>query len=138
MGLFTKYNSTAPTATDKQFIEFQSDVNGNLKNTHATLNAGEDLTRNTQDTTYKGTSTRITTAATTVCDTGAGNLKRVFVEVALTGTATIYDNIVGSGTILTILPATLPAGSYEFNFEYETGCTVVTTNADKLVVVTGV
>lgn len=42
----SKYNASAPTFTDGNRADLQSDVNGNLKATLATLIAGEDLTNN--------------------------------------------------------------------------------------------
>lgn len=100
--------------------------------------SGEDLTRDVLNITDKGSSTRITTATTTVCRTGSGNLRRVLVEVALVNTVTFYNNTAASGTILTILPAALPVGVYELGAEFTVGCTAVTAGADRLVVITGV
>lgn len=80
-------------------------------------------------------STRITTATTTVCLVGLGTLRSVFVEVALTGTVTIYDNTAGSGTIITILPIGT-VGNVPLPRKCALGCTVVTSAADRLVVFT--
>ncbi len=77
---------------------------------------------------------RITTATTTAAKTGAGVLTRIIVEVALTGTATIYDNTAGSGSVLAILPIGTVAGVYPVMIPHGTGITVVTTAADLLIV----
>ena len=127
---------SAVAANDR--VNTMHDLNGRLIIYKGTVDAGEDLARNVLSTTFKGTGTRITTATTTTAKSGAGNLKRIFIEVVLSGTVTIYDNTAASGTILTILPIGLPAGSYELNIEFATGCTLVTSAGDRLVAVTGV
>ena len=63
-------------------------------------------------------------------------LAKIIVEVALTGTVTVYDNTAAAGTILTILPIGTVAGVYSFDSSFATGCTVVTSAADRVVVVT--
>lgn len=101
------------------------------------IRGGEDLAADVQRVTDSATSTRITTAATTTLFAGRGTLKRVLVEAALTGTATIYDNTAGSSTIVTILPIGFPAGSHELGAECAVGCTIVTSAADRIVALHG-
>lgn len=108
-----------------------------LPTLNQSVSAGEDIAADVQRVSDSGTNTRITTAATTLLFTGRGTLKRLLVEAALTGTATIYDNTAGSGTILAILPIGFPAGSHELGFECAVGCTVVTSAADRVVAVHG-
>lgn len=103
--------------------------------TLATKLSGEDQTADRMLTEEKNTFyARITTATTTAAKTGAGVLTRIIVEVALTGTATIYDNTAGSGTVLAILPIGTVAGVYPVMIPHGTGITVVTTAADRLIV----
>jgi len=134
-GSGTIYGKKTTTASSLTSVAYKKKAQTVSK---ATLDGGEDLARNTQDTTYKGTATRITTATTTLCKSGAGNLKRILIKATLGNTVTIYNSLLGSGTTLDVLPATLPVGSYELNYEFTTGCTVVTAGADNITVVTGV
>lgn len=76
-------------------------------------------------------STRITTAATTPVKDKTGTVHRVIVEVATTGTVTLND---GSGARL-ILPIGTPIGSYELNIAFPGKIEVVTSAADRVVVV---
>lgn len=111
-----------------------ADLAGNLEVTQATYLFGEDP-RGKIAVEEQFSSTRITTATTTVCLVGVGTLRSVFIEVALTGTATIYDNTAASGTIITILPVGT-VGSVPLPRKCALGCTVVTSAADRLVVFT--
>lgn len=101
------------------------------------IRGGEDLAADVQRVTDSATSTRITTATTTTLFAGRGTLKRVLIEAALTGTATIYDNTAGSSTIVTILPIGFPAGSHMLGAECAVGCTIVTSAADRIVALHG-
>lgn len=74
---------------------------------------------------------RITTATTTAVKTGGGSVHQVIIEAALTGTATLND---GLGTKV-LLPIGFPAGSYQLDIAFATKIEVVTSAADKLVVV---
>lgn len=95
---------------------------------------GEDINRNLTLTEEASNSTRITTATTTLCLAAPGTLYGVFVEVALTGTATFYDALTATGTPPLILPIGTPAGWHRFPRKMVTGATVVTSAADRLVV----
>ncbi len=101
------------------------------------IRGGEDIAADVQRVTDSATSTRITAAATTTLFAGRGTLKRVLIEAALTGTATIYDNTAGSGTVVAILPIGFPAGSHMLGAECAVGCTVVTSAADRIVALHG-
>ena len=118
--------STSMTATYKSLASLV---------TLATKVSGEDQVADRMLTEEKNSFyARITTATTTAAKTGAGVLTRIIVEVALTGTATIYDNTAGSGTVLIILPIGTPAGVYPVMIPHGTGVTVVTSAADRLIV----
>jgi hypothetical protein len=85
-------------------------------------------------------SVNITGAATTTVKTGAGILRRIaFNKFVALGVATIYDNTAGSGTVLATI--TLPAallssnGSIEYNLNFATGLTIVTSVAFDMTVV---
>lgn len=96
--------------------------------------SGEDIDRSILNVEETGASTRITSAATTICLASSGALLGVLVEVALTGTLTIYDNTAASGTIITILPIGTPAGYYRLPRKVTTGVTAVTSASDRAVV----
>lgn len=129
------YNTTQPTLTNGQRGDTQMDSRANTSVTLGTLVSGEDQTANRLMIEERSTVTsRITSATTTVVKSAAGVLNRIIVEVALTGTATVYDNTAGSGTIVLILPIGTPAGVYAVAIPLATGCTVVTSAADRLVV----
>jgi hypothetical protein len=76
-------------------------------------------------------SSRITTATTTQVKTSVGTVIRVLIEVALVGTVTFNDS---TGT-KTILPVALPAGLYDLNIAFAGKIEVVTSAADRVVVV---
>lgn len=85
-------------------------------------------------------SVNITGATTTVVKTGAGILRRVvFNKFVALGVATFYDSTSGSGTVLATvtLPAALLSsnGSIEYNLNFATGLTVVTSVAFDMTVV---
>ena len=80
-------------------------------------------------------SNRTTTGVTTPVKGTAGSVHRVIIEVALTGTATFNELVNGATTAVLILPIAFPAGSYEFNIAFRGKIEVVTSAADRLVVV---
>lgn len=85
-------------------------------------------------------STNIVGATTTTVKSGSGILRRiVFNKFVALGVATIYDNTAGSGTVLATvtLPAALLAsnGSIEYNLNFATGLTIVTSVAFDMTVV---
>lgn len=96
--------------------------------------SGEDIDRSILNVEETGASTRITSAATTIALASPGALLGVLVEVALTGTLTIYDNTAASGTIITILPIGTPAGYYRLPRKITTGVTGVTSASDRAVI----
>lgn len=74
----------------------------------------------------KGTPTHISTAATTVCKSGAGVLRSINVNTkGITSTATVYDNTAGSGTVLAVIDTTL-GENIIYDIAFTTGLTVVT------------
>ena len=79
--------------------------------------------------------TPITTAATTLIKTGQGIFGGFDVQGGLTGTITVYDNIVASGKVIANYDTTNAiAPPYEYNTAFTIGCTVVTSAATKLTV----
>jgi len=125
------YNTTAPTLTNGQEVKPQADVNGNQKQTLATLIAGEDLTNNVMKVEQRFSYSNISTATTTTVKSGAGFLHSItFNKPVASEVWTIYDNTAGSGTkIGTItLPATLLSqGPYTaiYDVSFATGLTIV-------------
>lgn len=85
-------------------------------------------------------STNISGATTTTVKAGSGILRRVvFNKFVALGIATLYDNTAGSGTVLATitLPVALLAsnGSLEYNLNFATGLTIVTSVAFDMTVV---
>lgn len=105
--------------------------------TDQSVGAGEDVAADIQRVSDSGAVVRITTAATTVAFMGRGTLKALVVEVALTGTVTVYDNNAANGTILFVLPIGFPAGVHRLGVDCAAGCTIVTSAADRVVAITG-
>lgn len=130
------YNASPTARTEGQGGPIQSDANGRVIVTLGTAIAGENLNSNRIETAHPATPTRITSATTTTARSGAGILHTILVEAALTGTVTIYDNTAGSGTVLAILPIGFAAGAYTLDIAFGTGCTLVTSAADRVVATT--
>ena len=76
----------------------------------------------------------ITTATTTVVKSGSGHLHSIVVGETAAGSIIVYDNTAGSGTIIATLKASIVEGTYLFDCQFSTGCTVVTAGASKLTV----
>src|SRR5574343_1393401 len=108
---------------------------GGYPTVHQGLGAGEDINADTQRVSDSGTVTYISSAATTLCATGRGVLKRIVVTETAAGTITVYDNTAAAWTILGVFKASIAEGSYECGFDFSAGCTIVTAGASKLSVV---
>lgn len=86
-------------------------------------------------------STRISTATTTVVKSGAGILRRVIVAIPVGGgsTITIYDNTAASGTVIATLSSDPNKISFNnqvtFEARFSTGLTIVTSSAADVTVV---
>ena len=81
--------------------------------------------------------TNIATAATTVISGGPGRLGRIVINGGtLTGTITVYDNTVGSGSKIATISANQAIGqNFVYNCRFRTGLTIVATaNVDFTVV----
>lgn len=94
---------------------------------------GEDINRNLTLTEEASNSARITTATTTLCLGAPGTMYGVYVEVALTGTATYYDALTATGSPILVLPIGTPQGWHRFPKKLTVGLTCVTSAADRLV-----
>lgn len=70
--------------------------------------------------------TRISTNTTTTIKSGAGFLRRVIKMSG--GIVILYDNTVGSGTIIQVIAGTNPTGTIVYDLPFTTGLTVVSTN----------
>jgi len=126
------YNTTAPTLTNGQEVKPQADVNGNQKQTLATLIAGEDLTNNVLKTEQRFSYAAISTATTTTVKSGAGFVHTITIAGGTLGAITVYDNTAGSGTAIipTFTPtATLPCPTIILDETFSTGLTIVTAAA---------
>lgn len=77
---------------------------------------------------------QITTATTTVVETGPCVLGGIHILAAVASTITIYDNTAASGTVIATLPASLAVGYYPFNRLCAVGLTIVTAGASNLLV----
>lgn len=73
--------------------------------------------------------TNITTATTTTVKSGAGTLHAVIVNTkgTVASTTTIYDNTAGSGTVIGIIDSLTLSGTFQFDINFATGLTLVTT-----------
>ena len=129
------YNAPPPTLTDGQRGDTQLDVNGNTKVTLATQLAGEDLENGRFLTRDSNPYTYISSATTTIVISGPGVLKRIIVGETAAGAITIYDNTAASGTVISVLKASIAEGTYDFDIDFSLGCTVVTAAASKITVV---
>lgn len=129
------YNTSAPSPTNGQRVDTQVDGKGNSQVNLNTVISGENQAKNRMMMTRPGSLTRITSATTTTAVSGTGILAKIIIEVATTGTVTVYDNTAGSGTILTILPIGTTAEVYSFDASFTTGLTLVTSAADRVVVI---
>jgi hypothetical protein len=136
MTLAVRQDTPATTAADGDYDSLKIEGLKGLRVTQGSLISGESQARNRMLVVDGGTSTRITTATTTVCRNASGRLNGVYVEVALTGTATFYDNASSaSGTTPWILPIGTVAGWHEFRgATMSNGVVCVTSAADRLVV----
>lgn len=84
--------------------------------------------------------THISTATTTIIKDGAGYLGTLTINTFVaSGTVTVYDNNVGSGTVIAIItnPGTLSFEgpiSANYGIGFNTGLTIVTTGAQDITV----
>lgn len=76
----------------------------------------------------------ISSATTTVCKYGAGNLHTI-VNNDNVGSVIVYDNTAGSGTIIASIDLSKVLGTLTFDIQYSTGLTLVTTGSVKITVV---
>lgn len=137
MALAVRQDTPATVGADGDYTFIPVEGSKGVRSTLGSLISGEDQNRNVMHVVNGGTTTRITTATTTVCRNTSGKMNGILVEVALTGTATFYDNAsAASGTVLLILPIGTPAGYYSFcdGGTLSNGCVCVTSAADRLVV----
>jgi len=73
--------------------------------------------------------TNVSTATTTVVKSGAGVLHAVIVNSlgTIASTLTVYDNTAGSGTVIAIINSLTLYGTFQYDINFATGCTVVST-----------
>jgi hypothetical protein len=106
-----KYNSTPVAVANGNRVDCQAEPNGAL----LTEEGGR-------------TYTHISTNATTTVKGAAGYLHDICINTkgATGNTATMYDNTVGSGTVIGVLDTTSLSGCQEFDIAFGTGLTIVT------------
>ena len=129
------YNSTAPTLTDGNASALNVDSSGNLKNTLATLQAGEDLTNDVTKVEQRFSYLNIVAGqATTVVKASAGFLRAIIFNgpAASTNTTNVYDHASGAGTIIATPLATAVVGPVTvlFDCSFSTGLTIITATAN--------
>lgn len=75
---------------------------------------------------------RISGATTVTVKSGAGYLRRICINRPTNGTATVYDNTVGAGTIIALIAYTNGTAPtfLEYGIDFTTGLTIVTTGAN--------
>jgi len=76
----------------------------------------------------------INSASTTVVKSGAGILKGLVVTGGSAGTIVVYNNIIGSGPVISNFDSTNAIANYPLNIVFSSGCTVVTSAATKITV----
>lgn len=96
------------------------------------VHPGEDATLDRTWGGWKGSGSYISSATTTVVKSGAGVLHCITVTELAAGTITIYDSTTGSGTVIAVLKASIPEGTYVFDRIFSTGLTIVTAAASKI------
>lgn len=77
--------------------------------------------------------THITTATTTAIKSGPGVLHLISVNTGAAGTATLYDNTAGSGTVIGIIDTTA-AKDVLLDVGFATGLTIVTAGTSDITV----
>lgn len=129
---------TATTASLANTLDLPSTIelinkNGSVVNNSYEVLFASILTLGKTETTPK--STPITTNTTTVLKYGAGVLQRI-VNTNNAGTVNVYDNTVGSGTLLiSPIDAAKALGDLNFNAPFNNGLTVVTTGGAQITVI---
>lgn len=134
------YNASPTARTEGQHGQWQGDTLGNGNVNLGTLLAGEDQNANLIVIESRYSTTRITTATTTVVKSGAGYIYGIaYGKRVATGIITVYDNTSAAGTIIyvgTVGAAILqdPGGNTFFNRVCSTGITVVTSQAEDITI----
>jgi len=135
------YNPSLSAMATLSFVNFQSDANGNLKDTLNTLLAGENLTTNRLNNEPIYSYANITTNTTTVVRSGAGTFHGFTVNnngFTTAGTITITDNTAAGGTAIgtwtipleppgtVLLATTYVPPQLPLDISFATGLTIVT------------
>lgn len=121
----TIYQSSAPSLANGDSGAFLVDVNQNLLVSLATLIAGEDLTNNVLRVEAQTNYTQ--TSSSTAIKSSAGRLSGIFVSAASsTPTIKIWDNTVGSGSVLIDTFTPVAATYYPFPFANATNGIYIT------------
>lgn len=128
------YNTTQPTLTNGQRGEIQLDSRADLLISQATKIAGEDLSNDVLKAEFQYSTTRISTATTTVIKASPGYLKSITVCATAAGAITVYNNTAASGTIVTVLKASIAEQTFTFDAVMSTGITIVTAAASDITV----
>lgn len=131
-----EYRASATTYTDGDATVLQTDVNGNLKITNATLQAGEDLTNDVQKVEHRYSYTRL--AADGQIKAGAGFIHTLTFACAdaapTAGSIIVYDSLTETGTVIyseTFDTTAFRGYSVLLDVSFATGCYVgFTTTAD--------
>lgn len=111
-GMLAQFDDVSPTAmTENQF--------GNLR-----MASDHSLLVSVQNS-YN----HISTAATTTIKSGAGTLKCITVNSlgTVASTTTVYDNTTATGTIIAVINTLALSGTFNFDVQFTTGLTIVTT-----------
>lgn len=84
----------------------------------------------------QGHPTYISTATTTLVETGPGVLHTITIGGGTLGTIAIYDGLTAGGTLIASFDATTPRGSYTLDINFSVGLTIVTGAATLLTIST--
>lgn len=76
----------------------------------------------------------INTATTTNVKSGSGHLHAVTINTTAAGTISLFDSLVGSGTAIAVIAASVTEPVYLYDLQFNTGLTVVTAAASDVTV----
>lgn len=138
MHVVTKLNATSTTATveDLNMPIRLSNTNSSSSTSDLSIYATGVVVLGTSSTDPISSYKNITTATTTLCAIGAGELKRITLNTAANGTVKLYDGVTAVNIFasITVSSSDIPT-VWEFDLQFNTGLTIVTSAATDITVV---
>lgn len=119
------YNATTPSLSDHDGINLQVDVNGNLKNTAATLHAGEDIVNDVQKVEERFSYVVLNGLSATVVKSGVGMLHSItFNNPGSSWEVDMYDNTSTAATSLGTIRSTVAPTTLVYDVSFSVGLTI--------------